>query len=220
MPLYRIEKAFERDRCHIARSTLCELFHRSAELLRLIAERLIDIARQDRYLHMEETPQPVMDKGSCRRGWIWTLVSTLVIAYKFRTTRASETPKNLLTGTDGYLHTDAYAGYNSSTKQVRIAVRCWGHNRRNFYKALPTAQPEATEMLGMIIELYRVEYKAAEREILGTEEHLRLRKTESKEITDRIFIWLNKQQALHTPKSPMGKAISYAINNWTALTKF
>jgi transposase len=220
LPLYRIEKGFERDGCHVARSTLCELFHRAAELLAAIAARLIEIAATDRYLHMDETPQPVQDKGSCRRGWIWTLVSQMAIAYKFSPTRASETPENLLTGTDGYLHTDAYAGYNSSTKKGRIPVRCWGHNRRNFYKALPTARPEATEMLGMIIELYRVEYAAAERDILGTEGHLLLRKTESKAITDRIFDWLTEQQTLHTPKSPMGKAISYAIANWKALTEF
>jgi transposase len=220
LPLYRIEKGFERDGCHIARSTLCELFHRAAELFHPIADLLVEIASMDRYLHMDETPQPVLEEGGCRRGWIWTLVSPQVVGYKFSATRASQTPEKLLTGTQGFLHTDAYAGYNSSGKNGRIPVRCWGHNRRNFFQALPTANEEASEMLAMIIELYRVEYLAAEQDIQGTESHLLLRKTKSKAITDRIWKWLQEKQPVHPPKSPLGKAISYAINNWKALTEF
>jgi transposase len=220
LPLYRMEKIFERDGFRIARSVLCNIFHRSAELLSPIAERLVEISVADIYLHMDETPQPVIDDGACRRGWIWALVSSYAIAYKFSRTRAGEMPENLLNGTNGFLHTDAYAGYNSSTKEGRTAVRCWSHNRRNFYKALPTARAEAREMLDMIVNLYRVEYKAAELDVLGTDAHLFLRRTGSKKITDEIRGWLEKQQPLHAPKSPIGKAISYAIKNWDALTVF
>ncbi len=32
--------------------------------------------------------------------------------------------------------------------------------------------------------------------------------------------YLLEQSGLHPPKSPMGKAITYALNNWTELTRF
>jgi transposase len=220
LPLYRMEKIFERDGFQVARSVLCNIFHRTAELLSPIADRLVAMSVADTYLHMDETPQPVIDDGACRRGWIWALVSSYAIAYKFSRTRAGDTPESLLSGTDGFLLTDAYAGYNKSTKKGRTPVRCWSHNRRNFYKALPTARAEAREMLDMIVNLYRIEYKAAELDILGTDAHLYLRQTESKKITDEIFEWLTKQKPLHAPKSPIGKAISYALKNWDALKVF
>jgi transposase len=220
LPLHRIEKIFDRNGYAIARSTLCCLFHRSAELMTPIGNRLIELAAQDPYLNMDETPQPVLDKGGCRRGWIWTLVTQQLIAYKFSPTRASETPKTILNGSAGFLQTDDYAGYNSSTREGRTPVRCWGHTRRKYFSALQTAPEEAKTVLDMIIKLYRVEYLAAERQILSTDAHLYLRKSESKAVLDEMNKWLKAQQPLHPPKSPIGKAIAYTQNNWDALNEF
>ena len=51
-----------------------------------------------------------------------------------------------------------------------------------FFKALNSAS-EAKEMLDMILDLYLVEYLAAERGIVGSPEHLLLRQTESRDLT-------------------------------------
>ena len=37
---------------------------------------------------------------------------------------------------------------------------------------------------------------------------------------DELKAWLEEQQPLHLPKGPMGKAIAYAVNGWSALTRF
>ena len=37
---------------------------------------------------------------------------------------------------------------------------------------------------------------------------------------ERLLRWLEEQKPNHAPKSPMGKAIRYALGNWQALTRF
>jgi transposase len=45
-----------------------------------------------------------------------------------------------------------------------------------------------------------------------TEEHLELRRTRSRAAMDRLRGWLFDQQGKHAPKSPMGEAVRYAVN--------
>jgi transposase len=45
LPFYRIEKRYARNGCAINRSTLCELFHRSADILKPIYDALVQAAR-------------------------------------------------------------------------------------------------------------------------------------------------------------------------------
>ena len=37
---------------------------------------------------------------------------------------------------------------------------------------------------------------------------------------DDLKIWLEEQQPLHRPKSPIARAIGYGLNQWKALTRF
>jgi transposase len=71
-----------------------------------------------------------------------------------------------------------------------------------------------------IVELYKIEYRAAEQDILGTDAHRDLRQALSKPITDQIKTWCDEQKPLHVPKGPLGQAIGYALNEWEALTVF
>lgn len=57
-------------------------------------------------------------------------------------------------------------------------------------------------------------------ELIGTEEHARLRWEETLPILDKFYIWLAEQKVQHLPKSPMGVAIRYAMKNWQSLTRF
>ena len=47
-----------------------------------------------------------------------------------------------------------------------------------------------------------------------------MRRARSRPIMDRLHAWLRAQQDQHPPKSPMGTAVRYALNNWTELTRF
>jgi transposase len=221
LPLYRISTSLERAGFPVARSTLCDLFHRSAELLSPPHVRLLKIAAADPYLNMDETPQPVLDEKRCRRGYMWTIVSQQVIGFRFSPTRAGETATSLLGETGGWLQTDAFSGYDASTTKPggRKSVGCWAHARRYYFTALTTA-PEAREMLELIVELYRVEYEVAEADLLGSEAHRLLRVEKSGPILKRIAEWKAAHQGATPPKSPLGKAITYMTNQWKPLNRF
>ena len=220
LPLYRIEKMLERAGCPIARSTLCGFFHRGAELLRPIYDRLLDVAKHDPYLHADETTLKVQREGECLRGWIWALLSKKAIAYVFNESRSGAVADGLLAGTDGFLVIDGYAGYNGACGDGgRTRVGCWGHARRRFWEAMNTV-PDARELLDLIVELYLIEHRAADRNILGTDAHRLLRNTESVEILDKIEAWVDERDGVYPPRSKMGKAITYAVNQRTALRRF
>lgn len=220
LPLYRIERMLERAGCPIARSTLCGLFHRAAELLTPIYERVLDTARHDPYVHADETTLKVQAKEQCLTGWIWTVLSNKAIAYVFDESRRGSVAVRLLGGTQGNLVIDGYSAYNAVTDvEGRQRVGCWGHARRKFFEAMTTV-PEAREVLDLIVKLYVIEHRAAEQDILGTEAHGLLRRTESREVVEAIETWIDEHDGRYPPKSKMGRAITYAAKQRKALARF
>jgi transposase len=225
MPLYRLAKSYQREGVVIARTTLGDLFHAAARELAPLWERLlVKIAAGDIVL-ADETPIRVLDKGKTRKGYLWTFRTPRdgnneLIAYCFSPTRSGETPKKVLGNSKGHLVVDGYSGYNQvSTPEYRIRVGCWAHVRREFFDALPK-HPEAQVMIDLILELYKVEYIAKDGGFLGSPKHLGLRQSESRKILALIEKWLNDELPKHIPKGPLGKAIRYAQNQWTALQEF
>ena len=220
LPLHRIERMLERAGCPIARSTLCELFHRSAELLDPIYKRLLELAKHDPYLHADETTLKVQRPGACLRGWIWALLSKRAIAYVFDETRRGEVARRLLEGTEGFLVIDGYAAYNGVVGEIgRTRVGCWAHARRTFFDAMRSV-PEARDLLDLIVELYRIEHRAAERDILGTEAHLMLRQQESAGIVKQIEAWVDERHGAFPPRSSFGEALTYAVKQRGRLREF
>ncbi len=224
MPLCRSEKALERAGYGIARSTLCTIFHRTAEQLAPIYNEMKRVVRKGRYVHADETGQPVLDKDKCFRGWMWVILSRQAIVYKYSNGRDSDTAKELLGGTSGNLTIDGYGAYNclSDKDASRKRSGCWGHARRKIFEAMPpdNAQHENREALGLIAELYKVEADVTERGIEGTPEHLEIRQSKSRPIVKKIWRWVDARQGKHSPASKMGKAISYATKQREKLERF
>jgi len=220
MPLYRIERALGRGGHAVARSVLCGLFHRTANVLEPIYKRLVDLVRIDPYVQADETRLRVAEPKNARTAWIWTLLCKEIVVYVYSESRAAETPNHLLAGTTGTLVTDGYSGYNGVVGEgKRTRVGCWAHARRKFYEALSTA-PEARELLDQIVALYRVEHDAAEDGILETPAHGILRDERSRLIVDAIEAWVDGRIEATPPKSPLGAALTYANNQRSALRKF
>jgi len=220
LPFYRIEKRYARNGCAINRSTLCELFHRSADILKPIYDTLVRAARSAEIINADETTIPVQKEGGCKDGWIWTIITKAIIVYHFSTSRGGAVAKKLLEGTEGLLQVDGYSAYNAVCAEAgRIRIGCWSHARRMFFKSLKNF-PQAKEVLDWIVELYMIEHRAKERGILETGEHLQMRQEQSALIIEKIRTWLDEQQPLHPPKSQLGKAIGYAVKQWDSLIIF
>lgn len=220
LPLNRMAKIFAREGAPIARSTLCSLFHRAAELLEPLYSALVELARGDPHVNADETHMPVQDKGQCRSGWMWTFLTESVIVYRFSSSRSKQVAEKFLGGTTGSLQVDGYSAYSSSCLEGgRKRAGCWGHARRGFFKCEKDI-PEAKFVRDQIVELYKVEYRAAEQDILGTDAHRDLRQALSKPIIEQLKAWCEEQKPLHAPKSSLGQAIGYALNQWEPLTVF
>ena len=69
--------------------------------------------------------------------------------------RRQEFPQQFIGGYRGFVHADAYDGYNGVHGNVRH-LGCWMHARRYYVEAEPT-DPRAVEALAFIRTLYAVE---------------------------------------------------------------
>lgn len=218
MPIYRLEKQFRWLGIPIARSTMTDLFHMAADKLRPLYQRLLHRVAHSDVVLADETTLKIQEDG--KRGYMWTFRANRLIAYKFSISRSGETPLSVLGGTTGTLVVDAYTGYNPVVDvDGRIRAGCLAHVRRKFFDALSTA-PEAQQALDLILDVYRVEHRAYERDIVRTEVHVQLRDSESRAVMSKLHAWISGQKGLHLPKGPMGKAVSYALDNWDHLEVF
>jgi transposase len=126
MPIYRLEKQFQWLGIPVSRSTMTDLFHMAADKVRPLYERLLyRIAHSDVVL-ADETTMTIQERA--KRGYMWTVRTDNLIAYKFSTTRSGKTPLNVLGGTEGTLVVDANTGYNPVVDvDGRVRAGCLAH---------------------------------------------------------------------------------------------
>lgn len=218
IPLYRLAKQLGRLGIPIARSTLTDLFHQVADVLKPVHDRLLSLVAAADIVQADETSLKMQKPN--KRGFVWTFLADNLIAYRFSASRSGDTPSKVLGASRGTLVVDMYTGYNEVTgtgKRTRAA--CLAHARRRYFEALSYA-PEARTVLDMIRDVYVVEHDAKAAGIAGTDEHTRMRRARAAPIMARIKTLLEEMRPQHVPKSPMGQAISYTLNNWTELTRF
>lgn len=221
MPFYRLGKQFERSGVPLARSTICDMFHRAAELLRPIYERIIELIPTYKYVNADETRIKVQQKDKTREAYMWVFIAGPFVGYVFSPSRSGETPSRVLGDSTGILQVDQYSGYNQvTTPDKRERAGCLAHARRKFFEAREKAPKLAEYVLDKVIDLYEVEYDAAAENILGTEKHLAMRQARSAPLMEELKAHLEQERPKHLPKGPIGKAITYSIENWEEMTLF
>jgi hypothetical protein len=128
----------------------------------------------------------------------------------------------------GYLQADAFGGYDGIYAIGRVVeVACWAHARRKLYDARPSDPARAAKALAGTGRLYAVERAVTEqagREGLaaaGTEALRRQRRqAEAVPLLTSLCQWLHEQEVQVLPKSPLGQAVAYALNQWAALARY
>ncbi len=220
IPLYRLAKQYQRLGIPMARSTLTGSVSRGGgEAFEPLYRRLLALVARSDIVQADETWMK-MQRPS-KRGFVWTFLSDDLIAYRFAAGRSGDTAHDVLGGTEGTLVVDAYTGYNRVTDvDGRTRAGCIAHVRRKFFDALQAGTVDARQALDLILEVYRVEHEARARNIIRSDEHLALRRTRSRAAMDHLRDWLFEQQGRHPPKSPMGEAVRYAVNQWNTLLAF
>jgi len=218
IPLYRQAKMMSRLGIPISRSTLTDLLHQAALQLAPLSNRLLALVAGSEVVQADETSLKMQQPN--KRGFVWTFLAEKLIAYVFSSSRSGQTPSTVLGASAGTLVVDMYTGYNEVTSTGgRTRAACLAHVRRRFFDAIPYA-PEARAALEIIRDVYVVEHDAKAEGIARTDEHTKLRRARARPLMDRLHTWLDERKDQHPPKSPMGSALRYALNNWTELTRF
>ena len=132
-----------------------------------------------------------------------------------------------MNGYQGIVQTDGYAGYDFLDHIVEIIhIACWAHARRKFMAVVKaagnkTGNPTGTagKALKYIRKLYKIEKEANELG-LSAEGLYRKRQEQSLPILDEFKKWLDAQVERVPPKSLLGKAINYTLNQWHRLVLY
>jgi hypothetical protein len=96
-------------------------------------------------------------------------------------------------------------------------VACNAHARRKFYEARGSDALRAHQALAYYRQLYELERAAKD---YSDEQRLQMRQDLAVPILERLRAWLEAQRPEVLPKSPMGEAVGYALNNWAALIRY
>jgi hypothetical protein len=156
----------------------------------------------------------------CRTGRIWAYVSAHGTVYDATETRSRDGPLAFLKDFRGYLQCDAYAGYDELFRLAKgtiVEVGCWAHARRKFIEAEKTSPREAHEAVARIRQLYAVEHEA---KTFDAPAHAALRQEKSVPLLAALKAWLDQTAVTALPKSPLGEALTYIRNQWTALNEY
>jgi transposase len=239
LPLYRLERILDRYGINISRSTMGGWMAQSAVALHPLYDRLVHYVKLSNVIHTDDTPVDVLDPtlDHARTGRFWVYVGDALHPYTVFTytpNRSRDGPLQFLKGWSGYLQADAFGGYDGiyagDAGGRVIEVACWAHARRYFYEARKTDAAGSTQGLAYVRLLYDVEDEAKRQFASQTEgeEHrplpairYALRQEFAVPRLASFKKWLESQQAERggpvLPKSPMGQAITYALNQWEAL---
>ena len=226
-PLNRQEKMFLRLGVELPRQTLCGWMGQCAELLDPLYERAKKLVLASKVVQTDDTPVKVLDPTlpKTRTGRIWPYLGDAqhpVVVYDYTATRERAGPEQFLKGYRGYLQADAYSAYDrffTEPERGMVEVGCWAHARRHFYEALVMDRARMSVVLAMIAQLYGVEKIAREREIRGEARRI-LREQGARPVLGQLHDYLLRIREELLPKSIAGQAVSYALNHWTALTRY
>jgi transposase len=229
LPLYRQEKQFHRMGFALSRQTMANwMIYGADHWLSKLYNRMHQLILKLDIICADETTLQVLrepGRSASSKSYLWLYRTGIegppIILYDYQKTRAGENPMEFLKEFKGYLQVDGYAGYHK-VKDVTL-VGCWAHSRRGFtdvLKSLPANSIKpvaATEGLHFCNQLYSIERKLKE---LAPKERYEQRLKQSKPVLDAFLSWLKISDQKVLPKSGLGKAITYCLNQWDKLVAF
>jgi transposase len=230
LPLYRQEQEWARRGVTLSRQTLANwVVYAAHEWLRPVYTQLQRALRQREILQADETTVQVLHEDgrtAQQKSYMWLYrtgrEAPAIVLYDYQPTRSGEHPKAFLQGFRGYLHVDGYSGYRDIPDVILIG--CWSHARRKFtdgLKALPAGPRAGPNLLRDGLDFCNRLF-AIERDLrdVAPEERYRARRARSRPVLAQFLWWLRAQQRIIVPKSPLGVAVTYCLNQWTPLTNF
>jgi hypothetical protein len=190
---------------------------------------MVSAVLQSRALHTDDTTVKMQELVThlLSTARLWVYLGDAAHPYNvfdFTVNRKRDGPQRFLADYRGYLHADAFSGYDGlylpdpATAAARIIeVACNAHARRKFYEARGSDALRSHRALAYYRQLYELEQAAKE---FSDAQRLQMRQDLAAPILGQFQTWLEAQRPEVLPKSPMGQAIGYALNNWAALVRY
>jgi transposase len=224
LPLYRQSKIMQSYHLTISDKTLANWVQACGDALLKIYEAMWVIL-QHRYLQVDETPVKVLETD--KKGYVWAYFAPNVgkglVVFEFSLTRESSVVQGRLQSFKGLLQTDGYSGYDALRKRDDIVgFGCLSHARRKFsdvVKISGDSQGIAALMIERMKPLYALEARLRE---AGAHHRVRkrLRQKIARPILKDIHHWLRSIRNKVMPKSKLGIAITYTLNQWPYLIAY
>lgn len=228
LPLYRQESMFKQYGIDLSRKTMANWMIRCAESLEVLYKLLRQILLQQAVIQADETTLKVVneEKSTCYM-WLYCTGADSpvpespipnIVLYDYQRSRAGQCAVDFLDGYQDYLQVDGYAGYEQTKATL---VGCMAHARRKFMEA-KKSQPKgksgkADMALNQIQQLYAIENRIKDK---TPEEKHKIRQEKAVPLLNKLKAWLDKSSLQVIPKSKMGDAINYSLNQWYKLIRY
>ena len=229
LPLHRQEQMLRRIGIDIPRATLYLWVIRAAELFKpmmsLMHKNIInyDVAYSD-----ETTVQVLKDpnKGVQSKKYMWLFAGgapdQFCFYYRYHHARSHDVPLQFFDGYKGYIHCDGFPGYETlAAKSPAIQLSgCLYHARRKFVEIIKVTQAKEGVAHDVVLFIAKLAHIEEEIKLLTTEEKFNLRLEKAKPILTALHDYLIAVQPRTLPKSPLGQAVSYTLNQWPKLLTY
>lgn len=234
VPLYRLEKEFERYGLAITRQNMANWMIRlGEEYLGTMYDYLHKLLYDYHVIQADETPVLVNKDGrpAGSQSYMWVYRSGFmyrdrqIILYEYQKTRNASHPREFLRDYTGICVTDGYQVYHTLEKEredLKIAG-CWVHCRRRFNDALeviPKAHRKESILhliMKQIQAIYREEGKLSD---FSTEDRLMQRQLVVKPLVDAFFAYLKQNEPKIPKNGKIREAFTYALNQESYLKVF
>lgn len=231
LPFYRQEKRFKQIGVSISRTNLCNWAIKAADACEPLMERLKQHVKSGNVINADETTLQVLNekgKKAQSKSYMWLFVGgppdKQAVYFQYNSGRSAAVPEKFLKGYSGYLQTDGYQAYDTALKslnegrpaQERIHhALCWAHARRRFDKCWKTTKdPHARKALDWCKDLFALEKLRNRKDFQET------RQTKGLDILREFYDWAMPLYTETLPKSLLGEALSYAIENRPGLEAY
>lgn len=213
LPLHRQARRMKREGFQVGSNVLCGWVRQGAREIRPLVLALQAQVASGSLLQSDDSGFPVQDgsDGRLANGRLWVFTDQKQAFYGFSRTKEGEHPAELLAslGVSGKLVADGGSEYNLTENTLDLERGgCWSHLRRYFFDA-SVQHDEAKPALTAIHDLFLIERDLVD---LSLTERLAARTARSKPVVDGFFEWVKGMSPKERPKSKLGRALGYAIN--------
>lgn len=222
-PLYRQQQAFARIEIPLRRQTLCDWVGWCSDEVAPVVTAMADFIRAQPLIQSDETPVRMqLADGQMQTARLWAYgLPWAEVVFDFRTDKSQTGPAEFLRDARAtHLQADGGSSYEPVVRELSLAhVACMAHIRRKIFEAREDAPFAADLLLASIQKLYRIERRAKEQN-LSPAQRLEVRQRDARPLFDDLEKLLDLYAKDVLPKSPLGKAVSYARNQWVAMARY